>query len=380
MTERDRRSDNLDVLLFRFIERNEAAQRAKKYIAAEYGTRKLARLLRSHLVEEVGPREIMKRDEIDELLAVYALLEVAIVSGYVSAKLPSGFVRETRRILAEPSVERFYRRLYPMLLVQCFAARITGRFEVPVQATRSGPGLFVRFLDVSELLNSPEVETFLWMLDDGSRDDEDFDDLIDIVHSPKRMARALTRELEKRSATDDAAHGFREFVAFCRQFDGLLQSARVKPLIQSAFWHFHGYWLNLLSGSVLGVMTVVIERQREWISIDPIARKQASRARQTHVSMDKTEIVLQRLTSGVYRAPLEVFFFGNELLSLGNRTAKRKRIAHAEPEVHVFTPLGELLYGGAVSMEEGPVLQIEGRREVFGGEDEAAVDVADAES
>ncbi len=180
-------------------------------------------------------------------------------------------------------------------------------------STQEASRAFIRFLDISEILRTNEVDTFLWFLDDGEMGGEDFENVVEKIQTPKALAAALTKDTRERSPSENAVQGFRGFTAFARQFDALLQSVAAEPILQSTLWHYHGYWLQLLSGTVLGVMSMAIEQQRGWVTLDPVGSVDVGvLARQTHASMDETELVLQRLTSGIYRANLERFYFENE--------------------------------------------------------------------
>jgi len=67
------------------------------------------------------------------------------------------------------------------------------------------------------------------------------------------------------------------------------------------------------SGTVLGVMSMAIEQQRQWVTLDPVTTdEETGRARHTYAAMDTTQLILQRLTSGIYRAALEQFYFEHE--------------------------------------------------------------------
>lgn len=321
MTPDDIRLENFEILRFRYLQNASYARRGRERILELHGSQSLAKLLRSHLVEEVEEPDTTKRAEIDELLAFYAMLEVATISGYVPATLPADFVEETLHILSESSVERFYARFYPLLLVQLFDARLRGRFSVPISLTSDASRAFIRLLDISELLKIEEVETFLTLLDDGVIDDENFEDVVEKVQTPAALAKALTTLPDERTPSEMAVQGFRSFTAFCRQLDALLHDLRPTPFLQSAFWHYHGYWLHELSGTVLGALSMAIEQQRNWVTLDPIPAtdEEMAQVRRTHASMDRTELVLQRLTSGIYRAHVEAFYFDKEFQSWGSR-------------------------------------------------------------
>lgn len=330
MTREAIRRENFEILHHRAFENDPSALRGRDIILKRFGTEKLSRLLRSHYIEPVEGRDIEERDDVDALLEFYALLETATICGYVPEQLPDTFAAETRRILEEPSVQRFYGRYYPLLLVQLFSERLASRIAVPSDDSGDATNAFLQFLDIAELLRTDTVETFLWFLDDGVVEGENFDDMVELLESPKSLAAALAARPDERSPSQKAIQGFRGFTTFARQLDVLLESTTM-PLVRSAFWHFHGYWLRLVSDMTLGVMTAAIEQQRAWVEPRPRdGEEERSRAHFTQASMNRTEFVLQRLTSGIYRAPLEQFFFDRTVaLTAGLRAPVRHSISKA---------------------------------------------------
>ncbi|HEX4630083.1 MAG TPA: hypothetical protein VH188_03895 [Chthoniobacterales bacterium] len=261
-------------------------------------------LLRSHLLSEVTSQtQIAARDAIDDLLAFYSILEIGILCGALAERLPHALAASARRHLTRPYVRRYYEKFYPLFLPQLFLRRLHGK---PVGATSSAVGYFVSFLEINEALIPDPVETFLWFLDDGYLGDAGLEDILQVLNKPERFTKRMLRPTAEQTDVDNALHGMIQFFGFCVNLDKLLQNAP-DALLQSACWHFHGYWFQQVGGQVHGVISAAIEQYREWVPSpeDTANQEDLAAIKATHASMDRFHRALQRLTSAVYRAAIE---------------------------------------------------------------------------
>ena len=90
-------------------------------------------------------------------------------------------------------------------------------------------------------------------------------------------------------------------------------AAKRRPVFQSALWHYHGYWFQQLSGQVFGVISTAIEQYREWVPKEGKDEAEIRAIAATHISMDRSQLAMQRLTSASYRHVLEemAYFVGH---------------------------------------------------------------------
>lgn len=302
----DLKSANLSDLVEDYFNKTDARLGAKA-IASNVPENKLDRLLRSHLIQEVvSQREIKARDGLDDLLAFYSILEIAFLCGVIT-ELPTVLENQARKHLSRPAVRRYYEKFYPILLPVLFLERLNGasRFDV-----YDFPHVFAGFLTLNTILDDEDVQIFLWLLDDGTIEEEDSDcdlaDVLRVLQDSKGFAKRILTSPEDQVTVDQALHGFVKFSGFCFEFDKLL-GGNVHKLIKSAMWHFHGYWFGQIGGQVLGVISAAIEQYRSWVP--PVtARTSSAKAAlidATKQSMDQGQTGLQRLTSSFYRFTLE---------------------------------------------------------------------------
>jgi hypothetical protein len=343
----DLRRANIADLIANYFEGTGALGGAKTIDSSE--DENLNALLRSHLLRGItSDEEIEARAQIDDLLAFYSLLEIGILTGALEEQLPREIHGSAERHLTRPAVRRYYEKFYPLFLPQLFLRRLQ---DNPASA-ESAPSnyfvswsepsnYFVSFLEVNEMLGSEEVETFLWFLDDGFVDDTGLEDVLRVLDDPEKFTRRMLRPPPKQTALDQALRGMIQFFEFCANFDKLLKSAQ-DPLIQSASWHYHGYWFQQIGGQVHGVISTAIEQYRTWVPgpDDPLGAGNLDAIQATHTSMDTIHRALQRLTSAIYRSALEQLLLKDkddstqvEADALEHAWASAKAKAAAKPEV-----------------------------------------------
>ena len=81
------------------------------------------------------------------------------------------------------------------------------------------------------------------------------------------------------------------FLKFARELDALLLTLDEKPDLQSAFWHYRGYWFQQLGIRVSGILMAVIETFREQVgaATDPgrgSARRENTRRYESGAGLD----------------------------------------------------------------------------------------------
>lgn len=273
----------------------------------------LTHLLRHHTESPaISDAETWKRDHFDFLLAYFSMVEVGCLANFLSAGLTKDYDDTAREVLNDPDVRRYYEDHYPIFLPQAHRLRVTKRGLVcdPGIAAR-GPQLFEQFFTLSQPIETGgPVETFLWFLDAGWRDGVEIDKTITALSDPKRFLKhASARPEDSKTGLLDplsaSVQGFLAYVDFAPRLLRLLRSASEYPLLQSAMWHFHGYWLgqmNLQMGWEVRRALKAIgswEGSRATRGRSPVARQvtaQLTRAGQARA--------LAYLSSGRFRFPL----------------------------------------------------------------------------
>ena len=263
----------------------------------------LAKTLDSHWLREPLARDIERRDAVDHFLSFVSMLEVASLAGCIPEKMV-----QTQRAIAwsellnKAAAKRYYINFYPLALPQLFRNRIakkSGEFG----ADRFGE--FSRFLELSGRRSSDAVETFLWMVDDGVTEDGcSLSDVLATFADRRRFVAAMAKPPSERAGVHLGLHGLLEFLAFSRDFERLLDDCEERSVLQSAFWHYHGYWYRQMGPSLVGIIGAVIERYRN--DVDPLSEA----ATQPHVvatyqDMDAAQRSMRKLVSGLYSAAID---------------------------------------------------------------------------
>ncbi|MEO8575554.1 MAG: hypothetical protein ABI556_02585 [Gemmatimonadales bacterium] len=261
-------SERLAQIHHAYFEDDDGAARALKIFESWQGA--LSKLLRHHRTESISDNETWERDSFDYLFAYFSMVEVACLAGWLSGELPTAHVEMATRVLGDEDVKRYYEDHYPILLPQAHRRRVEGQgLESNVGAPDGAEALFEHFFTLSQPIETgAEVETFLWFLDGGSRGGADINDTIEALRTPTSfLEHASARPEDFADETlpplSASIQGFLSFVEFAPRLLQLLQETAEFPMLQSAMWHYHGYWLQQMNqhmGSEVRRALTAIER------------------------------------------------------------------------------------------------------------------------
>lgn len=294
---------NLQQMTHRYFDSTTAVEAAR--ILDTRDDASLADLLESHWVKSPSPGDIEARDAFDELIAYYAMLEVAAIAGCLPDPLPPDIADVARRRLTRPAVHRYFSKLYPLALPQLFVRRLEGN---GLHGQPAYP-LLASFLQVSAARRTDDIDMFLWFLDDGWEGDTGLPQLVALFGNAGRLAKELTAE--RSTPLRQGARGLLAFLRFARELDGLLASTESYPLLQSAFWHVHGYWFQQLGLQLAGVLASTIESYRHQVGEGSTEEERILVAR-THADMNAAHRCLQRLCSGFYSAGIDRVLYATD--------------------------------------------------------------------
>jgi hypothetical protein len=306
----DLRAVNYRNLKRQFFDSADAKKAAHRIDSATTAakSRALNVLLRHHDEERVSDADTWKRDEFDELLHFYSVMEIASLLDLIPRTLPEELQKMASRHLRHPAVNRYFVSNYPLVLPQLFALRVGGYMTVryPNDGSTVPEGTFPLFLQLLQLDSiihggDEDVDTLLWFLDGGSTDGYDIDDTLDALKSANTFFRRLSIEPDQMTARDSSLQGLVTFLDFCQELDSFLRTRDLPDLFRYEAWHLYGYWFGNL-GSMMGDhLNTAIERVTHWRTESRIGDQQ-----------DKKEAVSQlrgavgRLLSGDYgRLPMD---------------------------------------------------------------------------
>lgn len=275
---------------------------ARRLIALDRSNpRLLARKLRSHLLEHIdSDGDVEYRNDLDNLLSFYGYLEIGLAT-QVLRDLKLEVFDTARRVLRIEAVRRYYETFYPVALAGALRLRLDGR---PVLAPRSETEVFSELITLHYQLLNEDVEIYLTLLDDFIVDGIDFDTLLESVGKPREFAQRMLDPEQEDDVLASGTRGLVRFLQFSQSFDNLL-NRQTDPDLQSAMWHVHSYWYELMGGLIYGALSSLVEQFREWIPSKPskgVARGDLKRASE---SLDESLSSLRRLTSATYRHRFE---------------------------------------------------------------------------
>jgi hypothetical protein len=211
----------------------------------------LRKLLRNHIEEPVGDAETHLRDDIDNLIALYSVLEIACIARFVPEPLPPELRALAATHLGNSEVKRYYTQNYPQELPQSFYRRVSGESAPKETEGPDLPGQFLRFLETTrEFEGDADMEMLLTFLDDYVIDGYDWSNVAKIVQSPERFCCVLSDPQSEDEIVASAVFGYWKFVSFCNNLHELLDGLDKRVLLQSAVWHYYEYWFRLLKDKV----------------------------------------------------------------------------------------------------------------------------------
>ncbi len=256
----------------------------------------LAVLLRHHdeTDEGISDRETWIRDDFDFLLGFYSIIEIAMMIGFVS-ELPDAFTKKHLRVLNHPAVRRYYEWNYPLDLPRRLRERMLFGIGYHVRKDMVLHAFFYEFLELTKAVErDKDMESFLWCLDGGYREDEggasDLDTVTRALAKSDRMADATQRPPKKRREVDRALNGFCKFIQFCEALDSLIQRLKEQPELAEAMWLAHAYWFRRLETDMGSDLKKAVLFLARW-SVGP-KDKAALRSRVAEISK-----VLSRLSA-----------------------------------------------------------------------------------
>jgi hypothetical protein len=283
---------------------SQSIARAKELLGPRANqNRFLDKLLRDFRVSPITDAETWKRDDIDNLLDLYSLLEIASICRFIPNPLPDTVRAVALNHLSLPSVERFYTVFHPQLLPQAFRRRVQGNAELFERECEGSEADFLFFLDISRNLAADEdVEWLLTFLDAYIIDGDSWADVKRIVQNPRRFVQTIVSAED--SAVASAVVGFWKFTAFCSSFHDFLEGLEARPLVQSAVWHYHAYWFTRLKSKLTGTLESSLDKFQILVSLSPHGQMH-ERSNDPATQIAERRRAFQDLFSTKYETPLQ---------------------------------------------------------------------------
>lgn len=244
----DKQELNLRSLIAKYCKKGQAAKARRNLIKAIEEGRNgyLKKILRSNEEDAIDDSdEIEFRDNVDQLIKFYSILELAILTGYVSQPLPEPLQQEIIKILGNKHVAAYYEQFYPDLLPQLLYEAIDARkMQEPIGDSSD----FIKLLIVNGMIDN-NVTNFLWLLDSGSFGDYDLDEFKKTLTNVDEIQSILEGDADFKTE-QEVFWGLLGYLNYIEHFDQLLKKVSKNSLMESAFWHFQGYWFERINKGV----------------------------------------------------------------------------------------------------------------------------------
>lgn len=238
------------------------AQSAWKQLLKGKDESALRHWLRHHADEGVDdPKEIDFRENVDDLLEFFGLLEIGLHIGYLDESTAPAYWPEVVDVLNRPSVKTYYEMHYPLELPKLLRKRLT--HERRYRRVAAPPNLFIEFQTVINRLNrDPDLWRFLSFMDSFYFGDLAFDDVLEALEDPAVVAQYM---LDRRPGPmGEALRGFDKMLAFIIAFDEITIRARNWATFESRLWHFSGYWFRQMRRNFGGDLRKSIKVIAAW--------------------------------------------------------------------------------------------------------------------
>lgn len=260
------------------------------------GSVRLKHLLRHHQLQGVSDKnEIHLRDSFDSLLAFYSLLEIAILIDFVREPDTDEFWETVQLNLSHTDVRRYYEEHYPLYLPKLLRQRLD-REITPKESKHSKTAvLFSAFLSLENRTSwDPDIDIFLRLLDYFYFGNVRLETLMSVLMKKEEFMRRILRAPQERDVLDMALQGFRKFLLFSQELDGLLQQSSEFPLLQSAMWHYHGYWFRAIGKQIESQIQKAVHHFLQWAPTRKEVREEIE------ASISEVKALMGRLVSGDY--------------------------------------------------------------------------------
>jgi predicted RNA-binding protein with RPS1 domain len=254
-------------------------------------------LLRHHDEQEISDPETWDRDEVDQLLHFYSIMEIAALLGLIPDPLPEDLRSMALRHLRQPAVNKYFVTNYPLLLPQLFLLRAAALLDLKEVSRGEFFSEFIQLLQLDAMMHGgdEDVDNFLWMLDGGLIGKYDIDDAIESFKTPTIFVRCLTKVRKSMTGCDSAMRGCLLFLNFCRELDSFLSSSDTSPWLRYESWHLYGYWFSQMQFMVGDRINGIIDKMGDWkVCQGPTNLKNKNKY------VTELRAVMDRLLSGAY--------------------------------------------------------------------------------
>lgn len=247
----DTKSLNLDIITKQYRHNSKAAKGYELLmnLLGDYDSLPLETLLRNHRLNPILiASEIEGRENVDTLMDYYSILQITLLANYINHPLPENLANEIDVILETPAVKKYFEEYYPLVLPQLLIKQIHTDEYLKNNIEIDSTPLFDRFLILNHFVKSDEdIQLLLWFFDDGWIGKYSLKDFIALLRDKTKM---LNEYSNKTHPLNKVLWGFTKYTQFLTDYAELIRDCYHNSILQSAIWHYHGYWFNKIENKI----------------------------------------------------------------------------------------------------------------------------------
>lgn len=212
------------------------------------------------------------RNVIENILEHYGLLFIGALSNFFPRDLDESIVEEIKRFLELEPVNTFYeethRHFFPnAIMAYCFA--ISNGKEIDyVKPLKNNEDFFNEFIVLNRSIkNNRHVQTFLSIF--SNNDEIDIGLILSVLNSPDAIELAFRVDPLEESRSvgiKSAAIGAIDFSSFMMRLYNLIIRAKAYPILQSAMWHYYGYYFETMGLKLIDFYIDAFEGLRSMLA------------------------------------------------------------------------------------------------------------------
>jgi DNA-directed RNA polymerase specialized sigma24 family protein len=267
-----------------------------------------ARALRHPSPPLIDREQIRVRRTFDDLLSFYGAMEIACLIKFVPNPLPEDFRQFALSHLHQPDLKIYLEHYYPCILPKQLRDRIEGKRSEYIEDTDETTALFMRFLEMTRILEEDEQFQVFRRVLYGADDDCTPEDTLRAFENLRSFQSHIERPPSEQGILEYSIHGLLTFLIFCCNFDALLEQTQPYMQLQSAMWQYHSSFLDSSDHRLDDFLDTVVDRFRHWNTADQVDLSAADENEEdlgvamaeTERSIEELQQALRRLRSGVY--------------------------------------------------------------------------------
>ena len=181
---------NLDDLKRQYLRRSGVTEAIRTLDAASFhreSAELMASVLRPHRSPHMDRESVRLRGGFDDLLCFYAAVEIACLIRFVPVPLPDNFRQSALSHLRHPDLRRYFERHHPRILPKQLRERLQGEREAYIEDSAEATALFMRFLELTRVLEEDQQTQVFRLVLTGSDLDCRPEDILDALENLERF-------------------------------------------------------------------------------------------------------------------------------------------------------------------------------------------------